>query len=655
MNPKFLSYYSKELRFLKEMGQEFAQQYPKVASRLALHTTDIPDPYIERLLEGVAFLTARTQLKLDAEYPRFVQRILEVVYPDFLTQKPAAAIANFEPDTHYHTDILHKLHRGQILRSLPIDEYKVNCPFSVCQTMEITPLNLEKAQYTDALSYLPNHLLSSTTAKVQSTLRLDFSLCVPGACSDMIPEQLRLYLGGELSKSSSLLYLLLSSCTSVVCHASDNPKSWAFKLPETPVHLGFSDEEALQFDLSKTVAAFRIFQEYATLPEKFLFIGQNGLKQALQDAENADCISKLPQQTEEIINEKGVNKKIITYQKRYFSLSFLFHRTLPELNGLVHTEDFLLNAVPVVNLFKQKGVRFPINIQDREHHVLIDRTQPLNYEVHSIEKVTGFDQHNRPVATFSPIYQSPDKGLFPNTEHLLTYFSARREDRVPSTETKQRGFRSSYLGSEVFLSLADAQNNIFNTDIQHLAVEAWCSSRDLPLLMPRDGVTDFLLEGTLPIRSIKLASKLTRPKEAPNEDDSAWGFLNQLSLNYTSLLDNTKKSAVLQLRGLLSVFINKDDKFLKKQIEAIIRVHSEPAQRIIRHHGVAALIRGVSLTIVLDETLLGGVHPFLFGSILNQYFCRLVSLNSFVQINIETVQQGHIAQWHAEGGTRKLL
>ena len=54
MNNKFLSYYNKELTFLKEMGREFALRYPKVASRLALNASDIPDPYIERLLEGVA-------------------------------------------------------------------------------------------------------------------------------------------------------------------------------------------------------------------------------------------------------------------------------------------------------------------------------------------------------------------------------------------------------------------------------------------------------------------------------------------------------------------------------------------------------------------------------------------------------------------------
>lgn len=657
MNNNFLSYYSKELNFLKDMGREFAQKYPKVGSRLALNTTDIPDPYIERLLEGVAFLTARTQLKLDSEYPRFVQRILEVVYPDFLTQRPASAVINIEPTQHYHTDVLHKLNRGQILHSQPIEEYQASCPFTVCRSIEVTPLFLEKAQYTEVLSYLPSPagLLPKSAKKIQSALRLDFSLSVPTTCSEMLPENLCLYLGSELSKSSSLLYLLLAACEGVLCHASDNPKAWHYPLSEKPDQLGFTDDEALNFNLSKTVGAFRLIQEYAELPEKFLFIAQKGLKQAVSCAERDGYLPKQPQQIEEIVSDKGVNKKIITHKKRHFSLSFLFNTTIPELVELVQTSDFSVNATPVVNLFKKKSVRFPINIQDREHHVLIDRTQPLNYEVHSVEQVKGFDQHNRQIATFSPIYQSPDMGLYPEKHDGHAYFSARREDRLPSAAVNRNGFRSSYLGSEVFLSLADARDYAFNSDICQLSLEAWCTSRDLPLLIPRDGISDFLPEGALPIHSIKFISKLTRPKEAPNEDESLWPFLNQLGLNYLSLLDQANSTAALQLQELLSVFAHKDSNFLKKQIEAISRVHAEPIRKIIRHRGSAASVRGVLLTIVLDEALLGGVHPFLFGSVLNHYFCRLVSLNSFVQLQIETAQQGKIARWPVLIGSRKLI
>lgn len=640
------------------MGKEFAAQYPKIASRLALDTTDIPDPYVERLLEGVSFLTARTQLKLDAEYPRFVQRILEVVYPDFINQKPAAAIVNLEPTSQYNADVINLLERGKILRSLPIDEFKVSCPFSVTKTTEILPLRIEKAKYTDSIGYLPNTLPAlkkSPGKKVQSALRLDFSLSVPGACSEMLPDELSIFLGTELSKSSSLLFLLASECLGVVCHSYENPKRWFYPLPTTPEHRGFREDEALSFNLDKSVSAFRIMQEYSRLPEKFLFVSQKNIKQAVQQAEKKGHLPKVPEPLEEIVNDKGVNKKIITYRKRYFSLSFLFSNKIPELTELISVDDFSVNAVPVVNLFRKKSSRFPVNIQDQEHHVVIDRTQPLNYEVYAIEQVKGFDTNNLQTVVFSPMYKAPDIGLFPEAQTQHAYFSARRADRVPSENSAKNGFRSSYLGSEVFLSLANNQNYAFNSNIQHLSIDAWCTSRDLPLIMPRDGESDFLIEGFLPVKSIKLISKLTRPQEAVSEDRTLWSFLNQLSLNYLSLLNTDKEDAPVALKELLTVFVSSESDLLKKQIESITRVETSIINKVVRHYGVAAPIRGINIIVTLDEAQLGGVHPFLFGSVLNHYFRRLVSINSFVQLRIDTLQQSHIATWPSEIGERMII
>src|SRR4051794_16284546 len=81
MDPRLLHYYNRELQHLREMGGEFAREFPKIAGRLGLETFECADPYVERLLEGFAFLTARVQLKLDAEFPRFTQHLLELVYP----------------------------------------------------------------------------------------------------------------------------------------------------------------------------------------------------------------------------------------------------------------------------------------------------------------------------------------------------------------------------------------------------------------------------------------------------------------------------------------------------------------------------------------------------------------------------------------------
>lgn len=65
MDPRLLHYYNIELQHLREMGTEFSREFPKVAGRLGLEGFECADPYVERLLEGFAFLAARVHLKLD--------------------------------------------------------------------------------------------------------------------------------------------------------------------------------------------------------------------------------------------------------------------------------------------------------------------------------------------------------------------------------------------------------------------------------------------------------------------------------------------------------------------------------------------------------------------------------------------------------------
>jgi type VI secretion system protein ImpG len=58
---------------------------------------EVADPYVERLLEGFAFMSARIQLKMDAEFPRFSQRLLDLVYPGYLAPTPAMGVIRLEP------------------------------------------------------------------------------------------------------------------------------------------------------------------------------------------------------------------------------------------------------------------------------------------------------------------------------------------------------------------------------------------------------------------------------------------------------------------------------------------------------------------------------------------------------------------------------
>jgi type VI protein secretion system component VasA len=65
--PDIKHYFDEEMRYLQKAGQDFAQEHPDAARRLSLGEAEDRDPYVERLLEGFAFLTGRIRQTLDME------------------------------------------------------------------------------------------------------------------------------------------------------------------------------------------------------------------------------------------------------------------------------------------------------------------------------------------------------------------------------------------------------------------------------------------------------------------------------------------------------------------------------------------------------------------------------------------------------------
>ena len=95
---KFLTYYHRELTYLRNAGQVFAAEHPKIARRLQLSLTDSPDPHTERLLESFAFLTARLSKEIDDRLPQVAAALLNVLYPHLISPIPTMAIAQFVVD-----------------------------------------------------------------------------------------------------------------------------------------------------------------------------------------------------------------------------------------------------------------------------------------------------------------------------------------------------------------------------------------------------------------------------------------------------------------------------------------------------------------------------------------------------------------------------
>ena len=120
------------------------------------------------------------------------------------------------------------------------------------------------------------------------------------------------------------------------------------------------------------------------------------------------------------------------------------------------------------------------------------------------------------------------------------YFTVRREPRLPSSVQKRRGPRSSYIGSEVFLSLVDPAHAPFSGDLRQLSVEALCTNRDLVLQMPMGiGKSDCTLDVAAPVTSIRVISGPSRPYAPLADGVAAWRAISHLSLNYLSLVNSS--------------------------------------------------------------------------------------------------------------------
>ena len=88
------TYYQDELRYLREVGPEFARANPEIARFLADRGAD---PDVERMLEGVAFLCGRIRQKLDDELPELTANIMSLLWPHYLRPIPSLSILEFLP------------------------------------------------------------------------------------------------------------------------------------------------------------------------------------------------------------------------------------------------------------------------------------------------------------------------------------------------------------------------------------------------------------------------------------------------------------------------------------------------------------------------------------------------------------------------------
>lgn len=216
------------------------------------------------------------------------------------------------------------------------------------------------------------------------------------------------------------------------------------------------------------------------------------------------------------------------------------------------------------------------------------------------------------------------------------------------------GTRTGYTGSETFVSLVDEQHAPWQEDLRYITAEVLCTSRDLPLMLQQE-LGQFVLADSLPVKTLKMRSGPTPPRPALAEGLSTWRLISQLQMNYLSLMDGENGEGAAALRQLLGLYAGLAETAVARQIEGVRHCVLEPVHRRVPEPGPIVFARGIGITLTVDERAFSGASPWLFGSVLERVFARLVSLNSFTEFTLCSQQRGEIGYWAPRMGKRALI
>jgi type VI secretion system protein ImpG len=624
LDPRILKYYNRELQHVREMGAEFAREYPKIAARLGLDGIDCMDPYVERLLEGFAYLAARVQLKIDSEFPTFTQNLLQVVYPHYLAPTPSMTVVQIQPDSKEPALAQgYSIPRGATLRANAGKEDSAACEYRTAHECTLWPLRLTEVRYYSSAAALAS-IGATVGPTTRAGLRLSFTTTAGVPLQELQLDRLPLYLSGADELPFAIYESVFGACSGFLIRSKGVAGAATSRRASCIERQGFDDEEGLIPYTRRSFQGYRILQEYCAFPERFLFFALNDLRTALQ---------RLPGNEFEII--------------------LLFNRSVPALEGTLSVDNFRLFCTPAINLTRKRADRIHLDRSRHEYQVIADRTRPLDFEIYDVTRAEGYGSGMEPEVIFEPFYASAETTWHGRNQ---AFFTIRREARLLSAKQRSQGPRSSYVGSEVFVSLVDADQAPYGTDLRQLALEVLCTNRDLPLLMPvGKGSTDFTLDMGAPVDAIRCLAGPTKPRASVAHGEYAWRLLSHLTLNYLSLIENSSSEGAAALREILLLYCDPNDAVMHRQIDGLRGISARAVTGRLPDAAHMSYVRGLEVALTCEDGAFYGRGVFLFGAVMEEFFRRYVSLNSFTRTVLKTLDRGEVMRWPARLGQRQIL
>jgi type VI secretion system protein ImpG len=597
VDPRLLRHYNDELVYLRRRAVEFSEEHRQVAGRLGIDAPTDPDPHVERLLEGVAYLNARVQLKLDDQFPAFTQYLLDALYPHYLAPTPAMAILAWEPragDESLAEGITHP--RGSTVQAWLDGDSHARVQFRTGQDLTLWPIRVA------AVEYLPTRAaVAAATGEAAGAagLRIRLEATSPAPLSALPLDRLELFVDGGQDVPNLLFQQLVADSIGVRVCAPERGKRDAWTVRAGPVEaMGFAADEALLPSNVRSFRGYRLLSEYFAMPEKFRFARLTGLRAGFAKAE------------------------------RELDLVIAFDRPVDALFGATSTDTIRLFATPAINLFERRFDRVLVDRRREEHLVVPDRVGQLDYEVYRLDQVTGYARGEPHGAPALPLYaRRVQRGVKP------LYYSLRRRLRRLSEAEERRRRESDYVGTETWISLSSPDDPALAQSIAELGIRGLVTNRALATRL-RPGQADLRVaaEEGRGVGSVRILRGPTRPQPPMGLSDAAWRIVSHLAPGHQGFVRDDGTPDLLA--DHLSLYLRDEAPALRREIQGITGLRAETVTRRAGGQARLAFQRGQKLVMTVAAGSYDAGSAYLFTSVVAQFLAEFATINSFTESEV---------------------
>jgi len=578
------TYYQDELRYLREVGPEFARVNPEIARFLGDAGSD---PDVERLLEGVAFLCGRIRQKLDDELPELTANMMGLLWPHYLRPIPSMAVLELIPEIEA-MQAPSEVPQNSEVASVPIDD--THCRYHTCWPVRVRPWLIEQVR-----------LESEAARPVRLVIR--FRAAAKANLDDLELNTVRFHLAGD-QRSAFTLYHFLTAHTAEVSVSDGTSSSGRKTFTLNPDHVapaGLDRAEGVIPYPVRSFAGYRLLQEYFAFKERFLFVDIKGLDRAVRKLELTDTLE----------------------------LTITFNHRL-ESYPVVSTENIRLHCVPIINLFKHSAD--PIRLQhDRTQYLLMPAKSGVadrrHLEIYSIDEVAGLVRtDDMKTRRYEPFYSFRHMATADPSE--AAYYKAQITPNILGGDPR--------FGTDTYISFVSGSPGGEFPQDETISIDLSCTNRDLPDALRAGDICEPTDTSPPGLRFRNLA-KPTPTIAPPLGKALHWRLISHLSLNYVSLTKPDHLKELLRVYDFQSEHDAMRALAHQRMLDGIKDVKTDYQERLVR----GAAVRGVQVNLILDEDHFAGEgDTYLFATILDRFFGLYATVNAYSQMNVKFSKSG---------------